>query len=184
MNCYVHDRVPAVGMCAVCQRAVCRECVVPDAPRIVCATCARSRQVFGFEYRSRAQVGSWPLVHICTGVDPVTMRPKVARGVIAIGNIAVGVLALAGVSFGLFSLGGLSIGLLVAVGGAAVGVGLSLGGFALGSVAVGGAAIALNYAMGGLAIAPAVIDGGHCADAAREFFARYIDITTVAPSCR
>jgi hypothetical protein len=28
------------------------------------------------------------------GIDPVTMRPKIARGIVAIGNVAVGVLAI------------------------------------------------------------------------------------------
>ena len=56
-----------------------------------------------FEYRSAVTVGSWPLLHICAGVDPATMRPRVAKGVIAIGNIAVGVFALGGLSFGLIT---------------------------------------------------------------------------------
>jgi hypothetical protein len=46
--------------------------------------------VLGFEYRSPLVIGGWPLLHICVGVDPQTMRPRVAKGIIAIGNIAVG----------------------------------------------------------------------------------------------
>ena len=61
------------------------------------------------------------------------MRPRVARGIIAIGNIAVGVVAIAGLSCGLVTLGGASIGLLFAVGGAAFGFGISVGGLAVGS---------------------------------------------------
>lgn len=36
MNCFLHERTAAVGLCAVCQKAVCRDCVGRDAPRVVC----------------------------------------------------------------------------------------------------------------------------------------------------
>jgi ribosomal protein L40E len=85
MNCFKHERVAAVGMCAVCQKGVCRECVARDTPRIVCRTCVDRGGVLGFEYRSKAAIGGWPLIHICAGVDPITMRPKVAIGGLAIG---------------------------------------------------------------------------------------------------
>lgn len=181
MDCYVHGS-PAVGVCGVCGRAVCRDCVLPDAPRLVCRSCATST-LYGYEYKSEMSIGSLPLVHVCTGVDPVTRRPKVARGVIAIGNIATGVLCVGGVSLGLVSIGGLSVGLIGALGGAALGVGLSVGGFALGSIALGGAAIDFSYAVGGLAIAPAIIDGAHCDEAARAFVAEYAP-RLVPPHCR
>src|SRR6478752_775239 len=102
MNCYVHEGRAAVGICAVCQKAVCRECVGRDEPRLVCRSCVQSgRMVGGVEYRSPVTIGSWPLVHICLGIDPVTFRPKVAKGILAIGNIAVGVVAFGGVACGL-----------------------------------------------------------------------------------
>ena len=90
MNCFVHDRSPAVGICAVCQKAVCRQCVGLDTPRIVCRACLGRQTVLGFEYRSRTSIGGVPLIHVCAGIDPRTMRPKIAKGVVAIGNIAVG----------------------------------------------------------------------------------------------
>jgi len=54
-------------------------------------------------YSHVAKVGSWITIGGVAGVDPATMRPRVAKGVIAIGNIAVGVFALGGLSFGLIT---------------------------------------------------------------------------------
>ena len=47
---------------------------------------------------SAVTIGGWPLLHIAGGFDPVTLQPRVARGIVAIGNIAVGVLAIGGVA--------------------------------------------------------------------------------------
>ncbi len=182
MHCFAHPGTEAVGVCIVCGKALCRDCVASDAPRLVCKGCS-GQPLFGFEYRSEVSLGSLPFIHVCTGVDPVTRRPKVARGVIAIGNIAVGVVALGGLSLGFFSLGGLAIGILGAIGGAALGFGVSFGGLAVGSVAVGGAAIGYSYALGGAAIGPSIIDGRHCDEAARAFFAQYVS-GMLPPHCR
>jgi hypothetical protein len=159
MNCFSHDRMPAIGVCCVCHRAVCRDCIASDSPRLVCRPCAaRGGVLYGFEYRSAMRVGSWPLIHICGGVDPLTMKPKVAKGVIAIGDIALGGVAIGGLACGLLTIGGASIGLLFALGGAAIGAGFSMGGAAVGSIAVGGLAVGFKVAMGGAAFGPAVID--------------------------
>jgi hypothetical protein len=139
--------------------------------------------VFGFEYRSSATFAGWPLLHICTGIDPLTMRPKVARGLIAIGHIAIGGIAVAGVAIGFVSLGGLSLGLFAAVGGAALGTGLSVGGVAVGQIAFGGVALGFRYAMGGLSVAPAVIDADSCDAAAREFFGQWQNGALLPPHC-
>ncbi len=106
---------------------------------------------YAYDYKSRLTIAGWPLLHIAGGVDPVTLRPRVARGVIAIGNIAVGALAIGGVSCGLISIGGCSLGALAAVGGVALGAGLSVGGVAAGAVAIGGVAIGLLNAIGDVA---------------------------------
>ena len=105
---------------------------------------------YGYEYTSATTIAGWPLLHICAGVDPLTMRPRVARGIVAIGDMAVGVLAIGGFACGLFTIGGASLGMLLAIGGAAVGLGLSIGGFAVGSIAIGGVAAAFIHAVGGV----------------------------------
>jgi hypothetical protein len=129
---------------------------------------------YAYEYKSSTTIGGWPIVHVCSGIDPVTMRPKIARGVVAIGNIAVGMVAVGGLACGLFAVGGASIGLLLAVGGTAVGLGVSAGGVAVGSIAIGGVAVGFVYAVGGVAFGPAVIDGRHCDGAARDFARRWL----------
>jgi hypothetical protein len=184
MNCFVHDRSSAVGVCSSCQKAMCRECVGRESPRLVCRACVARSAVLGFEYRSAATLAGWPLVHVCMGVDPGTMRPRVAKGVVAIGNIAVGGIAIAGLSCGLVSIGGLSVGLLAALGGAALGLGLSIGGFAIGSVAVGGLVYGFIHAIGGAAFGPSVIDGRTCDQAARDFILRWLGPGRLPPPCQ
>lgn len=184
MNCFTHSQTAAVGMCVVCQKAVCHDCVGRAAPRLVCRTCAAGGSTLGFEYKSSAMIGAWPIIHVCAGIDATTMRPKVAKGVIAIGNIAVGVVAVGGLACGLFTIGGASVGLAVALGGAALGLGLSIGGLAVGSVAVGGAAVGFSYAFGGGAIGPAVIDGRQCDAPAREFVRHWLGTAALPPNCQ
>ncbi len=184
MNCYVHEGATAVGLCTVCQKALCRLCVARETPRLVCRMCIDWGAASGFEYRSAAAIGSWPLIHVCTGVDPITMRPKIAKGIIAIGNIAIGAVAIGGLAFGLVGIGGACLGLALALGGAALGVGISFGGLAVGSVAVGGAAVGFVYAVGGGAIGPAIIDGRRCDPAARDFLLRWLGTSSLPPICR
>lgn len=134
----------------------CRYCgeFLPDAPSSGLPVYGgRWVGAWGYEYRSELEVLGWPLIHIAQGIDPATGRFRVARGIIAIGNVALGVVALGGVSGGLFTIGGLGIG-LVTFGGLAIG-GIALGGAAFGALlAVGGLAVSLMYAVGGAAIAP------------------------------
>ena len=112
----------------------------------------------GWEYKSKWTLFGLPLVHIAAKADETTGRPVVAKGIIAIGNIAVGVFALGGVALGGLAVGGVSIGAL-AVAGIAIGIG-SMGGMALGAyAAAGGLAVSLGYAIGGVAVAPCAMSG-------------------------
>ena len=142
------------------------------------------RSCYGYEYKSSVTIAGLPLVHICAGIDPETMMPRIAKGVIAIGNIAVGIVAIGGLACGLFTVGGCSIAVLTAIGGAALSLGLSVGGFAIGSVAIGGAAIGFVYAIGSIAAGPAVIDIMRCDASVLDAARRWLGSITLPPSCR
>ena len=92
----------------------------------------------GYEYVSATRLFGLPLVHIA-------MSPQsrgVAKGIIAIGDVAFGlVFAMGGFAVGGISAGGLSVG-LIAVGGGAFGC-VTIGGLAVGLLAFGGLAIGL-----------------------------------------
>jgi hypothetical protein len=124
------------------------------------------------DYRSRWTLLGWPLLHIRMGTSPDGKR-AVAKGWIAMGDVAIGLIAFGGVSVGVVSVGGASVGLL-AIGGAAVGLltfgGIGIGVWAMGGCAIGylayggsaqawhaacgGTAMAREFALGGAAIAP------------------------------
>lgn len=115
-----------------------------------------------FEYKSRRHIGSLPLLHVNIG-----LRPRRAKGVFAIGNIAVGLFSLGFLSLGLVSLGILTAGLLaygaiaagcISFGGISAGL-LAFGGIAVGVCSVGGLSCGV-YAMGGCAIAARIAFGG------------------------
>jgi ribosomal protein L37E len=125
------------------------------------------------EWRTQAELFGLPLVHVAIGGDLERGQLRgVAKGIVAIGDIAFGVIALGGVAFGGLALGGVSLG-LVSLGGAAIGVLLGLGGLATGYVALGGLAIGY-YAMGGLAIGAHALGGNFQDPEAMEFFRRYL----------
>jgi hypothetical protein len=69
---------------------------------------------FSYEYRSAQTLFGLPLVHIVRGpgLNPVTGKVRVAKGIIAIGRIAMGGLAMGGLSVGVVPLGGLSLGIV------------------------------------------------------------------------
>ncbi len=118
---------------------------------------AALQRAFGTEFRSKTTLFGIPLLHIAFGLDPKTGRKRVAKGIVALGDVAIGAFACGGValggvafgglSVGLVSLGGLALGLMLAVGGLAVGA-LAFGGLAVGGVALGGGAVGY-YAAGG-----------------------------------
>lgn len=135
----------------------CPECGNQISDRaIMCPKCGYTAIPYRFycgEYKSRIRLFGLPLVHIISGpaIDPATGKFRIAKGVIAVGGVAVGIVAIGGAAIGFLALGGLSLGLLLAMGGAAIGIGASVGGLAIGSVAIGGFAVGY-YALGGGAL--------------------------------
>jgi hypothetical protein len=106
---------------------------------------------WGYEYRSQTEVFGWPLIHVAGGVDPKTGLPRVAKGIVAVGNFAVGLIALGGIAVGGITIAGIGVGVFV-LGGISLGL-FSFGGLAFGLLlAVGGVAISLGNAYGGLAL--------------------------------
>jgi len=92
-----------------------------------------------YEYVSKTHIWGMPLVHV--KFSRFSRTPGIAKGIIAIGDVALGVISIGGLALGLFSLGGLSLVILMSFGGIALG-GFAFGGVAVGLAAVGGAAIA------------------------------------------
>ena len=116
-----------------------------------------------YEYKSKRTLFGLPLVHINMGFGL-----RVAKGIIAIGNISIGVLSIGGLALGLISFGGLALGLLLVLAGVGVGA-VAFGGLAVGALAVGGLALGWFvwggiacgvYSVGGLAFASKVAVGG------------------------
>jgi hypothetical protein len=106
---------------------------------------------WGYEYKSKAEVFGLPLIHVAGGVNPRTGLPRVAKGIIAVGNFAIGVIAIGGIALGGLTIAGIGLGIFVFAG-IAFGI-FAVGGIAVGVLlAIGGIAISIGYACGGLAI--------------------------------
>jgi hypothetical protein len=114
---------------------------------------------WGYEYKSQTEFFGVPLLHIAYGPDLNTGLPRVARGVIAVGNFAFGLVAIGGMAVGGVVLSGIGFGMFV-LGGISIGM-VALGGLSIGAVfAAGGLAISSAYAVGALAIGPHAIGSG------------------------
>lgn len=102
------------------------------------------RSMLHYEYKSKRKLGNLPLVHINIG-----RGIHVAKGVIAIGNIAIGGVAMGAIAIGGLCFGALALG-LIGCGAAALNLLLSLGCLSVGSVAIGAIAVGI-FAMGSVA---------------------------------
>lgn len=112
-----------------------------------------------YEYRSKATLFGWPLLHVATGVAPATGLKRRAKGIIAVGSAPRGVFAFGDVAVGVIACGIFGYGLVsisivgagvIAMGSVAAGLWLAMGGIAIAPVALGGAAFGW-YANGAIA---------------------------------
>jgi len=97
-------------------------------------------QLNNFEYRSKEEINGLPLIHINIGTNSETGRPLVAKGVVAIGNIAFGVVSIGAAAFGVVTLAGFGLGVV------------SLAGLAIGIVALGAVALGYEFALGAVVL--------------------------------
>lgn len=113
------------------------------------------------EYQSTTRLLGLPLIHIARGPRYPFGGPKsrvVAKGWVAIGDIAIGLIAIGGVTAGGLCIGGVGVGVL-SIAGIAIGA-ASIGGVSVGLLAIGGVAIGLWAAVGGIAVAREFAMGG------------------------
>lgn len=113
-----------------------------------------ARYIKGYEYTSKRKIAGIPLVSI--RFSRQLGREGVAKGIIAIGNIAFGVISLGACSFGIISFGAIAAGLL-AIGATAVGL-VAWGALALGVFAIGATAVGI-YSVGVSAVAKEIAVG-------------------------
>ncbi len=108
---------------------------------------ASLRSAVGFEYRSKASLFGLPLLHVAYGTDLATGKKRVAKGILAFGDIAKGIFAFGGMSFGVVAFGGLSAGVV------------SFGGLGFGIVALCGIGLGLLASYSGVSVAPIALGG-------------------------
>jgi tRNA A-37 threonylcarbamoyl transferase component Bud32 len=100
------------------------------------------------EWRSKAELFGLPLVHVNLSGARGFGRMRIAKGIVAIGDLAVGVVALGTVAIGVLGIGALGMG-VVGFGGLALAL-LAVAGVAAGGIAIGGVAAGI-FAFGGFA---------------------------------
>jgi len=125
----------------------CPECGAEISDKAVaCPRCGHPMQqvqqlvvprYWGYEYKSKAALFGWPLLHIAIGRNPETGRLMAAKGIIAIGQFAIGVITVAQFGIGILFGFGQFMGGIVAVGQFAAGILFGLGQFACGITAIG-----------------------------------------------
>jgi len=110
----------------------CPKCGHPMKPLANLERVAR-RYWRGYEWKTKAQIFGWPLIHIAIGRNGETGRLMVAKGIIAIGQFGIGVLfGLGQFVGGIFSIGQFALGIIFAFGQFACGI-TAVGQIAFGS---------------------------------------------------
>ena len=141
MNTAEHKNEPYCGNCGYLLTGAVDSSKCPECGKPIVEVLRRKGMfaAHGKRYRSRATLFGLPVVSVAFGPSEGEIR-GVAKGIIAVGDIAIGFLAVGGMSIGIVAVGGATLGLF-ALGGLAIGLLTALGGTAIGTAAVGGAAI-------------------------------------------
>lgn len=132
-------------LCPKCSAVVpegatdCPSCGAPIIPgRHISGILARPK--VGFEYKSKAEIRGWPLIHVAFGRDEKG-RFRIAKGVIAVGQFGIGLITFAQIGLGvLFGFGQMTAG-LIAIGQLAPAALFGVGQFTTGHIAIGQFAI-------------------------------------------
>lgn len=116
-----------------------------------------------YEYKSKRMLFNLPLVHVNVGrgihvAKGIVAIGNIALGIVSVGGVALGGIAVGGISLGLLTLAGLALGLLFSAGGISIGA-IALGGITVGIFAVGGLSVGM-FSLGGCAIASHIAIGG------------------------
>lgn len=91
----------------------------------------------GFEWRTRAELFGWPVIHVAFGRDSETGKLLIAKGIIAVGQFGIGLITIAQFGVGLLFAFGQFTGGLFSIGQFAAGICFGLGQFATGATAIG-----------------------------------------------
>lgn len=149
----------------------CPQCSQKISPRAkACPRCGHPlKPYWGFEWKSRASLGGWPLVHVAVGRDKTTGKILVARGMIAVGQFAIGVITIAqfGIGF-LFGFGQFILG-YTALAQFAFAFYFGIGQIATGQTAIGQLAIG-QYVLGQIGLGRFVWDTKGRHPMAEEYF--------------
>jgi len=113
---------------------------------------------YPYEYISARTLLGWPLVHVHVGQRHPGQKNRVAKGWLAVGDIAYGFCSLGGFSAGVFAIGGISMGLLLSLGGLVASALFGAGGVSIAAVAAGGVAVGL-VSFGGMSLGYMALGG-------------------------
>ncbi len=115
---------------------VCPQCGAPLKPEPALKVEVRPHYR-GFEWKSKARLFGWPLVHVAIGRDKETGKLLAAKGIIAIGQFGIGLVTIAQFGIGLLFGFGQFVGGTIAIGQFALGTYFGLGQFATGLTVIG-----------------------------------------------
>jgi hypothetical protein len=127
---------PECGASVSDKAAACPKCGYPMKPAADLNRLTH-RFMWGYEWKSKAEILGLPLVHIAVGRNKETGKLMMAKGIIAIGQFGIGVITIAQFGIGLLLGFGQFVGGFLAIGHFALGVYFGLGQFATGITAIG-----------------------------------------------